>query len=75
LTRSISSVYRMIVLSGKLTLTRLTHKPAPLVPRTVDVFTTEIGTILFARDSSRRVSGFALDSGRICNFRFTRRAN
>jgi hypothetical protein len=68
----IEPVYRMVVRAGKLTLTRLKHKPAPLEPRTVDVFTTEIGTIRFARDSSHRVSGFVLNSGRIRNFRFMR---
>ncbi len=71
----IEPVYRMVVQDGKLTLTRLKHKPAPLEPRTVDVFTTEIGTIRFTRDSNHRVSGFVLNSGRIRNFRFTRRAN
>ena len=60
---------------GKLTLTRLKHKPDPLEPRVLDVFTAEIGTIRFTRDSSHRVSGFVLNSSRIRNFRFTRRTN
>jgi hypothetical protein len=65
----------MVVQDGKLTLTRLKHKPAQLDPRTLDVFTAEIGTIRFTRDSNHRVSGFVLNSSRIRNFRFTRRAN
>jgi CubicO group peptidase (beta-lactamase class C family) len=73
--QEIEPVYRMVVQDGKLTLTRLKHKPAPLEPRTLDVFTAEIGTIRFTRDPNHRVSGFVLNSGRIRNFRFTRREN
>jgi CubicO group peptidase (beta-lactamase class C family) len=73
--QEIEPVYRIVVQDGKLTLTRLKHKPAPLEPRTVDVFTAEIGTIRFTRDSDHRVSGFVLNSGRIRNFHFTRRVN
>src|SRR6267378_38137 len=71
----IDPVYRMIVQDGKLALTRLKHKPDSLEPRIRDVFSGEIGTIRFARDSNHRVSGFQLSTGRIRNFRFTRRAN
>ena len=71
----IDPVFRMIVQDGKLVLTRLKHKPDSLEPRTRDVFSGEIGTIRFARDSNHRVSGFQLSTGRIRNFRFTRRAN
>ena len=73
--QEIEPVYRMVVQDGKLTLMRLKHKPSPLEPRTVDVFSAEIGTIRFTRDSNHRISGFVLNSGRIRNFRFTRRAN
>jgi len=73
--QEIEPVYRMVIQDGKLMLARLKHKPAPLEPRILDVFTTEIGTIRFTRDSNDRVSGFVLNSGRIRNFRFTRRAN
>jgi len=73
--QEIEPVYRMVVQDGKLSIERLKHKPAPLEPRTLDVFTTEIGTIRFTRDSNHRVSGFVLNSNRIRNFRFTRRAN
>ena len=71
----IDPVYRMTVQDDKLVLTRLKHKPDTLDPRTRDAFSSEIGTIRFTRDSSHRVSGFVLNSGRIRNFRFTRRAN
>ena len=71
----IDPVYRMIVQDGKLVLTRLKHKPDSLEPRIRDVFSGEIGTIRFTRDSNHRVSGFLLNTGRIRNFRFTRRAN
>jgi len=71
----IDPVYRMIVQDGKLVLTRLKHKPDSLEPRIRDVYSGEIGTIRFTRDSNHRVSGFLLSTGRIRNFRFTRRAN
>jgi hypothetical protein len=73
--QEIEPVYRIVVQDGKLVLIRLKHKPAPLEPRTLDVFMAEIGTIRFTRDPSHRVSGFVLNSGRIRNFRFTRRLN
>ena len=75
MSQEIEPIYRMVVQDGKLTLTRLKHKPAQLEPTILDVFSAEIGTIRFTRDSSHRVSGFVLNSGRIRNFRFTRRAN
>jgi len=71
----IEPIYRMVVQNRKLMLMRLKHKPSQLEPRVLDVFSAEIGTIRFTRDSSHRVSGFVLNSGRIRNFRFTRRAN
>ena len=70
----IEPIYRMVVQDRKLTLTRLKHKPAQLKPTILDVFSAEIGTIRFTRDSSHRVSGFVLNSGRIRNFRFSRGA-
>lgn len=73
--QEIEPIYRMVVQDGRLALTRLKHKPAQLEPTILDVFRAEIGTIRFTRDSSHRVSGFVLNSGRIRNFRFTRRAN
>jgi CubicO group peptidase (beta-lactamase class C family) len=69
----IDPIYRIAVQEEKLVLTRLKHKPDALAPRIRDVFSGEIGTIRFTRDSSHRVSGFVLNAGRIRNFRFTRR--
>ena len=71
----IEPVYYLIVEDGKLLLTRLKHKPDTLEPRVRDVFSGTIGAIRFTRDSSDRVSGFLLSTGRIRNFRFTRRAS
>jgi len=69
----IEPVYRMAVQDGKLTLTRLKSKPDSLRPTTQDVFVGKIGTIRFARDANRRVSGFILNAGRIQGFKFARR--
>jgi len=69
----IEPVYQMSVQGGKLVLARLKHKPDTLDPRVRDVFSGDIGTIRFTRDSKHRVSGFLLSTGRIRNFRFTRR--
>jgi hypothetical protein len=69
----IEPVYQMSVQGGKLVLARLKHKPDTLEPRVRDVFSAEMGTIRFTRDSKHRVSGFLLSTGRIRNFRFTRR--
>ncbi len=71
----IEPIYRFAVQDEKLVLLRLKHKPDPLEPRTRDVFSGEIGTIRFTRDSSHHISGFLLSTGRIRNFRFTRRTN
>jgi CubicO group peptidase (beta-lactamase class C family) len=69
----IEPVYRIIVQDGRLALTRLKHQPDTLEPRVLDVFSGDIGTIRFTRDSNHRVSGFLLSTGRIRNFHFTRR--
>ncbi len=69
----IEPVYHISVQDGTLILLRLKHKPDTLEPRIKDVFSAEIGTIRFTRDSHQRVSGFVLSTGRIRNFRFTRR--
>jgi hypothetical protein len=71
----IDPVYRISIHDGKLTLNRLKHKPDILMPTTKDVFTGDIGTVRFTRDANRHVSRFILDSGRIQNFRFTKRTN
>jgi len=69
----IEPVYHMSVQDGKLALARLKHKPDTLEPRVRDVFSADMGTIRFTLDSKHRVSGFLLSTGRIRNFRFTRR--
>jgi CubicO group peptidase (beta-lactamase class C family) len=71
----IDPVYRIAIQDGKLTLLRLKHKPDTLRPTTQDVFVGDIGTVRFTRDSSKHISGFILNAGRIQNFRFTRKAN
>jgi hypothetical protein len=58
--QEIEPVYRIVVQEGKLMLTRLKHKPAQLEPTILDVFTAEIGTIRFTRNSRHSVSGFVL---------------
>jgi hypothetical protein len=40
-----------------------------------DVFVGDIGTVRFTRDGSKHISGFILDTDRIRNFRFTKKAN
>jgi CubicO group peptidase (beta-lactamase class C family) len=69
----IDPVYRIAIEDGKLTLSRLKHKPEILRPATRDVFIGDIGTVRFTRDTSKKISGFILDAGRIQNFRFTKK--
>jgi hypothetical protein len=71
----IDPIYRIAVLDGNLSLTRLKHKPSSLKPAMRDVFTGDIGTVQFTRDANQHISGFILNSGRIQNFRFTRKAD
>jgi CubicO group peptidase (beta-lactamase class C family) len=71
----IDPVYRIALLDGNLSLTRLKHKPSSLKPAMRDVFTGDIGTVQFTRDANQHISGFILNSGRIQDFRFTRKAN
>ena len=75
LSEEIDPVYRIVLQDGALNLTRLKHKADTLRPVTPDTFVGEIGTVQFTRDANRHISGFILDSGRIRNFRFTRRPN
>ena len=71
----IDPVYRITVQNGKLMLLRLKNKPVELTPNVQDVFSSSTGTVRFTRDTKRKVNGFLLSSGRILNFRFTRRAS
>jgi len=67
------AIYRMAVEKEKLVLKRSKSKPANLEPQVQDVFIGEPGAFRFLRDSSGRVSGFILNSGRILNFRFDKK--
>jgi CubicO group peptidase (beta-lactamase class C family) len=71
----IEPIYRVNVRDGKLVLRRIKRKADTLEPRTRDVFSGEVGTIRFTRDSKHQITGFLLSTGRIRNFRFTRRVN
>jgi hypothetical protein len=66
----IDPVYRIALADGKLSLSRLKHKPQILLPTVNDVFFGEIGTVRFTRDAQQQISGFVLNAGRIRNFRF-----
>jgi len=68
----IDPIYRIAIQDGKLTLTRLKHKPDTLRPTMRDYFVGDVGTLHFTRDASQHISGFILDAGRIQNFRFSK---
>jgi len=69
----IDPVYRFKLVDGKLILLRLRNKPDQLRPTSQDIFTGQIGTLRFTRDTNHRVSGFTLNAGRIRGFQFKRR--
>lgn len=71
----IDPVYRIALQDGNLTLTRLKKKAETLRPAVRDVFTGDIGTVRFTRDAKQHISGFVLNSGRIRQFRFTRKVD
>lgn len=71
----IDPVYRIVLQDGNLSLTRLKNKPETLRPAVRDVFTGDIGTARFTRDSRQRISGLVLNAGRIRNFRFEKRVD
>jgi CubicO group peptidase (beta-lactamase class C family) len=71
----IDPVYRIVLLNGALSLTRLKHKAETLRPATHDVFVGDIGTVRFTRDENEHISGFILNAGRIQNFQFRRKTN
>jgi CubicO group peptidase (beta-lactamase class C family) len=71
----IDPVYRIVLQDGNLSLTRLKNKAETLRPAVRDVFTGDIGTLRFARDSRQRISGLVLNAGRIRNFRFEKRVD
>jgi hypothetical protein len=65
--KEIEPLYRVAVQDGRLVLMRLKRDPDTLEPRTRDVFSGEVGTIRFTRDSNNHISGFLLSTGRIRN--------
>jgi len=71
----IDPVYRIVLQDGNLSLTRLKKKAELLRPAVRDVFTGDIGTVRFTRDSRQRISGLVLNAGRIRNFRFEKRVD
>ena len=71
----IDPVYRIVLQDGNLSLTRLKKKAEVLRPAVRDVFTGDIGTVRFTRDSRQRISGLVLNAGRIRNFRFEKRVD
>jgi len=70
----IDPIYRILIENGKLVLKRSKQKPQTLSPLITDYFGGSDGNLHFERDAGGHVIGFALNSGRIRNFRFARRA-
>ena len=66
----IEPLYEIGLEKGDLVLHRLRSKPDTLHPVTLDFFAGSIGSIRFTRNSSGRISGFTLTTGRIKNLRF-----
>jgi CubicO group peptidase (beta-lactamase class C family) len=71
----IDPVYRILLQDGNLELVRLKQQPEALRPTVRDIFSGNIGSLRFIRDANQRISGFVLNTGRIRNFRFTKKAN
>jgi CubicO group peptidase (beta-lactamase class C family) len=68
----IEPLYDIQLDKGDLVLHRMRNKPDPLHPVTLDLFVGSIGSIRFTRNSSGRISGFTLSTGRIKNLRFVK---
>jgi CubicO group peptidase (beta-lactamase class C family) len=66
----IEPLYEVKLDGDRLELLRLRNKPDVLHPVTLDLFAGSIGTIRFTRNSSGKISGFTLSTGRINNLRF-----
>ena len=74
ISEEIEPVYRIVVENGGLILKRLKSKPQKLEPTLEDYFQGPDGDIHFKRDSAGKITGFVLNSGRIKNFHFTKKA-
>lgn len=66
----IDPLFELKLEQGKLVLYRPKNKPDILEPVTLDFFVGSIGNVRFTRNSSGRISGFTLSTGRVKNLRF-----
>jgi hypothetical protein len=73
--QEIDPIFRISLQDGKLTLNQVKRKPETLRPVTEDLFVCDTGAIRFKRGVDGQISGFTLDSDRIQNFQFSRKAN
>ena len=71
----IDPIYRVSIEDGKLTLKYVKHKSETLHPLVRDTFVGNIAKVRFTRDAKGHVSGLTLDTGRIQNFNFTKKAS
>ena len=67
----VEAFYRVVDEGGKLTLTRLRHKPQELKPQVRDLFTGDI-RVRFVRDGKGEVTGLLAGTDRARNVRFRR---
>lgn len=70
----IEPIYRIVVEDGGLVLKRLKSKPQKLDPTLEDRFQGPVGDMHFEKDPAGKVTGFVLNSGRIRNFHFRKKA-
>jgi CubicO group peptidase (beta-lactamase class C family) len=68
----VESRWRIAVEAGQLMLSSIKLRPAALTVAGRDVFTTSLGGIRFLRNSSGKVYGLTVSTGRANNVRFTR---
>jgi CubicO group peptidase (beta-lactamase class C family) len=71
----IDPVYTIFMEDSNLRLVWMKHKPETLQPAMHDVFSGDIGTLHFTRDSNQHISGLILNTDRIRNFRFSKKIN
>jgi hypothetical protein len=65
--------YTLVVKDGKLILRRKKFDDAPLNPTLPESFRDpDLGELKFTRDSSKRVSGFELNAGRVRHLQFSK---
>lgn len=69
----LETTYRLVVEDGRLVRRAKNQEPEALSPSVKDEFSLGSTIFRFRRDPAGRVSGFALDRGRIRNVRFERR--